>query len=242
MKEIDILLVDDDPFFGELIVKYLVNEGFIVESAKDGEDMRQKLTQVKARLILLDLNLPDSRGLELAKELRSGSNIGIIILTGSDDNFDRILGLELGADDYVIKGTENRELAARIRSVLRRIDMDKKTGKSIDVGHRVASFAKLTLDCTAHKLTDENGEIISLTSHEYALLTYFVENPNRVLSRDQLMQKLSGRDWYPNDRSIDTLIVKLRKKIEKDPKNPSLIKTMRGSGYIFTCQVDLQKT
>lgn len=238
MDEVDILIVDDDESLRRQLIRYLGSEGYSVVGAENGASMREKLAEVTPVLIVLDLHLPDSHGLVLAREIRSESDIGIIILTGSDDDFDEIAGLELGADDYINKPVEKRMLLARIRSVLRRVEL-KANSPSTDP-NKVATFSHLKLDFTAHQLTDEQSNEIKLTSQEYLMLVGFVEHANQVLSRDQLMDHMSGRDWVPSDRSIDVLVAKLRKKIEPDPSNPMLIKTIRGAGYIFTARVEMK--
>ena len=186
-------------------------------------------------LVILDLNMPGEHGLELARTLRQDSEIGIIIVTGSGDKVDEIVGLEGGADDYLTKPVEERELLARVRSVLRRVMSDSAAPDTSDKS--VAKFSDLILDFTAHELKSTAGEEIILTSYEFQLLATLVKNPNRVLSRDQIMDNITGRDWVSNDRSVDVLMGKLRKKIEEDPRNPALIKTIRGAGYKFTARV-----
>lgn len=238
MDKVDILIVDDDDSLRRQLIRYLSNEGYSVVGAESGDSMHNKLSEFSPSLILLDLHLPDSHGLTLARELRSESDIGIIILTGSEDDFDEIVGLELGADDYINKPVEKRMLLARIRSVLRRIEL-KADSPSTDP-NKIATFSHFKLDFTAHQLTDDQSNEIRLTSQEYKLLVNLVENANRVLSRDQLMDHISGRDWVPSDRSIDVLVAKIRKKIEPDASNPVLIKTVKGAGYIFTARVDMR--
>ena len=237
MEQADILVVDDDYSLRRQLTRYLSKEGYKVVEADSGKTMRQALDQYQPNLVLLDLRLPDTHGLELAREVRADPDIGIIILTGSQDEIDKIVGLELGADDYLNKPVDLRELLARIRSVMRRVDLKSLT--STRNTNKVASFAGYSLDFTAHLLLNCNAEEIKLTSHEYQLLVVLLENVNRVLSRDQLMAHISGRDWLASDRSIDILIGKVRKKIEKDSSNPVLIKTVRGTGYIFTSPVEI---
>ncbi len=234
-EKVDILVVDDDDTLRSKVVRYLSQEGYSVIDAASGEAMRSQLTDYKPSLVVLDLHLPDAHGLDLAKELREDPVIGIIIVTGSDDDFDKVVGLELGADDYLNKPADPRELLARIRSVLRRVELESQVS-SADDDDTVTSFAHLRLDRTAHRLTDEEGNEIRLTSHEYQMFEHLIDNPNRVLSRDQLMNHISGRDWDPSDRSVDTLIAKVRKKVERNPSRPTLIQTVRGTGYMFTAR------
>jgi DNA-binding response OmpR family regulator len=178
--------------------------------------------------------LPDEDGFTLARELRAGSNIGIVMLTGKTDTVDKIVGLEIGADDYVTKPFDERELLARVRSVLRRISDDAAQKQH---GGSIARFAGWTMDLAAYELTSPAGEQIHLTNHEFQLLSALVRHGHRVLSRDAILELVAGRDWDPEDRSVDVLVGKLRKKLESDPRDPKLIKTVRGAGYILTAKV-----
>jgi two-component system phosphate regulon response regulator OmpR len=230
-----ILLVDDDPRLVRLLAQYLGREGYRVATAANGREMREQMADSQPDLVLLDLGLPGEDGLALTREIRVRSAIPIIILTGKAHTVDKVVGLELGADDYVTKPFDERELLARVRSVLRRAQAGGEA--SAPALGRVAQFCGWQLDLTAQELTSPEGERVHLTSHEYQLLEAFVTRPHRVLSRDTLMDLVAGRDWSPMDRSIDVLIAKLRKKIERTPEQPSLIKTIRGAGYKFTGQV-----
>lgn len=236
--EVEILCVDDDPGIRRALSRYLSSVGYQVDTVGSGEEMRQYLKNKQPDLILLDLELPDSNGLELAKELRKETGAGIIILTGSEEQIDKIIGLEVGADDFMQKPFDERELLARIHSVLRRTGQIAKTQSN---DNTIARFGNWTVDLTAHTVSDQYAEEVVLTSHEFQLLTILIHNANKVLSRDQIMDKMSGRDWIPSDRSIDVLVSKLRKKIESDHTQPSLIKTIRGSGYILTSKVEFSQ-
>ena len=188
-------------------------------------------------IIILDLQLPGKHGLELAREIRKDSEIGIIILTGTGDKYDEIVGLEGGADDYLVKPVDERELLARVRALLRRLE---SASGSIDKKDKsIAKFSDWTMDFNAYELISPTGESVGVTSYEFQILATLVQNSNRVLSRNQIMENLTGRDreWMADDRGVDVLIGKLRKKIEEDPKNPTLIKTIRGVGYKFTARV-----
>jgi len=234
-QDANILVVDDDVVICNLLKRYLSSAGYRVNTASNGEEMYRCVKLQSPDLIILDLKMPGKHGLELARDLRKVSDVGIIILTGSDEDVDKIVGLEGGADDYISKPFDERELLARVRTLLRRImqpsDVAKSENKSI------ANFSDWTLDLTAHELRSSAGEEIRLTSYEFQLLATLVKSPNRVLSRNQIMESITGRDWVPSDRSVDVLIGKLRKKIETDPHNPIFIKTIRGAGYKFTARV-----
>ena len=230
-----ILVVDDDPRLCRALARYFGQEGYSVRTANSGQEMRQVLSADRPDLVILDLMLPDEDGFSLARELRATSGIPVLILTGKSDTVDKVVGLELGADDYVTKPFNQRELLARVRSVLRRASRDDRPQPG-EPGF-VACFAGWKLDLNAYDLTSSSGEPVSLTSHEFALLTAFVRRGNRVLTRDAILELVAGRDWSPDDRSVDVLVGKLRKKIETDPRSPRLIKTVRGIGYKFTAPV-----
>jgi DNA-binding response OmpR family regulator len=229
-----ILVVDDDPRILRLVSHYLRREGYSVHTATSAREAREQLSRLPPDLIILDIGLPGEDGFTFARDIRSQTNIPIIMLTGRSETVDKVVGLELGADDYITKPFEERELLARIRSLLRRYQASppasSKTGG-------IARFADWRLDLTRHELFTATGENVYLTSHEFRLLQAFVLRPNRVLSRDQLMDQIAGRDWNPLDRSIDVLIAKLRKKIEPNPAQPTLIKAIRGEGYKLTTEV-----
>jgi DNA-binding response OmpR family regulator len=225
-----ILVVDDDPDLRWMVEKYLSKHDFEVTLAEDGEKMRAALERQQFDLAILDINLPGEDGLSLARYLRSNYRIGIIMLSAAAEVFDRIVGLEMGADDYVTKPFEPRELLARVKSVLRRFQ--EAAERAPESRSRVA-FGEFTLDLDAHQLLDKDGEAVSLTSMEFDLLKAFAENPDKVLNRDQLLSLSHNRDWDPFDRSIDIRITRLRRKIEVEPSRPQVIKTVRGAGYIF---------
>ena len=240
-REAQILIVDDDPRVRDMLNRYFIGEGFQVSLAEDAKGMRRQIADASYDAILLDLGLPGEDGLVLARELRSNSNVPIIMITGKTDMVDRVVGLEMGADDYITKPFHLREVLARVRSVLRRAAPDKRptenTFSSAETGGRFR-FAGWQFDVVKRKLLSPDGYSVELTTGEFDLLSAFVERPNRALNRDQLMDLARGRDWSPFDRSMDTQIGRLRKKIEQDPKRPELIKTVRGLGYIFTPKVE----
>lgn len=234
-----ILVVDDDPRIIRLVGQYLRQEDYQVETATNGREMRNRIAIHRPDLVILDLGMPGEDGLTLTREIRSSSDIPIIILTGKTHTVDKVVGLELGADDYITKPFDERELLARVRSVLRRY-RPLPVEAATPLNGAVACFADWKLDLTGHELTSPEGENVHLTSHEFLLLEAFITHPNRTLSRDTLMDLIAGRDWNPLDRSIDVLIAKLRKKLEKDPQQPEIIKTIRGQGYKFTVQIELR--
>lgn len=240
-KSVHILVVDDDARICNLLVRYLGKEGYKMSAVNSGAEMHRFLERETPDLVILDLILPDVDGLDLARELRSVPGTGVIMLTAKADTVEKIIGLETGADDYIAKPFDNRELLARVRSVLRRIKSHQNAPEvNLHSGH-IAHFADWVFDLTAYELTSPKGEPVTLTSYEYKLLSALVLSSNRVLKRDHLMDLIAEREWNPDDRSIDVLIGKLRKKLERDPQDPVLIKTMRGTGYKFTAQVVLKK-
>ena len=231
-----ILIVDDDAEIRDLLSRFLSKHDFRVTTAKDGREMRQALDDWSFDLVVLDLMMPGEDGLSLCRGIRGSSSIPIIMLTAMGEDVDRIIGLEVGADDYMAKPFNPRELAARIKAVLRRSN-GVSTGESSDDRANKLAFSDFQLDPSTRSLT-RNGSDISLTAGEYDLLIAFVDHPRRVLNRDQLLDMARGRAAVPFDRSIDVQVGRLRRKIEEDPKNPSLIKTVRGGGYMFTPEVN----
>ena len=228
-----LLIVEDEDDIVALIERYFRNNGFRVTAARDGAVMREALARQVIDVVLLDIGLPQEDGLELCRYLRSQWNGAIVMVTGRGDSVDRVVGLELGADDYVTKPFELRELLARVRSVLRRVRAPQPaalSGTSIE-------FSGFVLDLRRRALADPAGIEVALTTGEFDLLKVLVEHADRVLTRDQIMGYLHGRDAGPFDRSIDVQVGRLRRKLETDPSRPQLIKSIRGSGYIFTSQV-----
>jgi two-component system OmpR family response regulator len=232
-----ILVVDDEQEICDLVRDYLAGEGFRVTTALDGAAFREEMARGPVDLVILDLVLPGEDGLQLARELRSQSDIGIIILTGRGEAVDRIIGLEMGADDYLPKPFHLRELLARVRSVLRRASARAAERPGQAQRTRVR-FADWLFDLTSRALTAPDGSEVRLTSGEFELLAAFATHSNEVLSRDQLLDLARGREAGPFDRTIDVQVGRLRRKIEDDPKNPTLIKTVRAGGYIFTPTVE----
>ena len=234
-----ILVVEDDPFVQKTLRSYLESEGFRVTTVSDGKGMRASFDKDPADLVIMDLRLPGEDGFHLTRELRDQSSVGIIILTAKQEVVDRVVGLEIGADDYVTKPWDERELLARIRSVLRRVEENRAVRAIADKqGQTRITFDGWTLDLDQRNLNDANGDAVALTTSEYALLVTFVEHATRPLSRDFLLDAVYKRPWEPFDRSIDVLVTRLRRKIEDDPKNPQRVKTVRGTGYVFAVPVE----
>ena len=233
-----ILIVDDDPRLCRTLAHYFKHEGYTAHTATSGAEMRQRLAIERPDLVILDLILPDEDGFSLARELRANYDLPIIILTGKAETVDKVVGLEIGADDYVTKPFDERELLARIRSVLRRTAKSGHGGPEAPVS--VACFAGWRLDLYSYELTSPSGESVALTSHEFQLLDAFVQHRNRVLTREVILEQVADRNWSPDDRSVDVLVGKLRKKIEKNPQHPKLIETIRGIGYKLKATVSFE--
>jgi DNA-binding response OmpR family regulator len=230
-----ILIVEDDAKVRLLLRRCFEGEGYRVTEAGSGEEAVSRLSAGSFDLVTLDLNLPDGDGLAVGREIRARSEVPIIMVTGKGDTIDRVVGLELGADDYIAKPFHVREVLARVRAVLRRTGGRPPTEAAVK-DERLA-FEGWLLDVAKRELTSPSGEGCELTTSEFDLLKAFATHPKRVLSRDQIMDLLRGHDWNPVDRSIDNLVVRLRRKIEADPDRPRLIKTVRGAGYTFAADV-----
>jgi len=232
-----LLVVDDDRELRELVSRFLSKHQFDVDAACDSAQAQDKLKRKHYDLIILDIMMPGEDGLSLCRRLRSRLDIPVIMLTAIGDDTDRIVGLEMGADDYLTKPFNPRELLARIKAVLRRTRRNgENEGDNHPAGQRWR-FEQWRLDSSRRELTDDTGEPVDLTAGEYELLMVFLMHPQRVLNRDQLLEQTKGRSAAPFDRSIDVQLSRLRRKIESDPKNPKLIKTVRGGGYMFTAKV-----
>ncbi len=227
-----ILIVDDDAEIRSLLKTYLQQNQYRVNSAADGREMFQLLQQQIYDLIVLDLMMPGDDGLTLCRKLRAQSNIPIIMLTAKGDEMDRIIGLEMGADDYLPKPFNPRELLARIKTVLRRTSADQQQADSAGF-----HFNGWQLNTVNHQLTTPDGEVVAISHSEYSLLKIFLENAGRILSRDQLLDLTKGRSAGPFDRAIDVQVGRLRKQLNDTASEPSMIKTARGEGYIFIADV-----
>ena len=222
-----ILIVDDEPDIRESLSDHLSRLGFEPATAASAKEARDHLAQSEADLVVLDIMMPGEDGLSLCRSLRATSNIPVILLTALADETDRIVGLEIGADDYLTKPFSPRELVARIKAVLRRALTD-----TADAGQdMVLHFGKWTLDPDQAELHRKDGVIVPLSTGELSILKVFLSNPGATLSRDDIMEQSRGRETLPFERTIDNMISRLRRKVEDDPKNPRLIKTVRGGGY-----------
>jgi two-component system OmpR family response regulator len=228
-----ILVVDDDREIRDLLNRFLVKHGLRVSTARDGTEMTRILDGAAIDLVVLDLMLPGEDGLSLCRKLRATTSLPVIMLTAMGEDTDRIVGLEMGADDYLPKPFNPRELLARIKAVLRRVQSLPASGPKGDT----AKFDGWILDLGSRRLTSPQGEEVELSTGEYDLLLAFATHPRRVLSRDQLLDLARGRTAAPFDRSVDIQVMRLRRKIEVDPKEPRLIKTVRGGGYMFAAEV-----
>lgn len=221
-----VLVVDDDPALRDMLVAYLRGQGFAPEAVEDGAAMDAALRRAPPDLLLLDLMLPGEDGLSLTRRLRAHSALPIIMLSARGEDVDRIVGLELGADDYLAKPFNPRELVARMRAVLRR------RASPVDVATDAIVFGPFRLDLASHTLT-RDGEAVPLTTAEFTLLSVFARHPGRVLSRDRLVTLVQDEERLPFDRAIDVRVARLRKKIEPDPDNPQYLRTVWGAGYLF---------
>lgn len=240
-----IIVVDDDPQVRQLLRRCLETDNYRVLEAESGEALDRHLRESEVDLITLDLTLGTEDGLTIASRLRAGSDVPIIIVTGKGDVIDKVVGLEMGADDYISKPFHVREVLARVRSVLRRsVGRRSRPSRAASAalpadGDEAYRFNGWIAHPTRFELTDAEGTHHALTTSDFNLLMIFLRSPRRVLSRDQIMDHLNGPKWTPYDRTIDNQVARLRKKIEPDPANPSIIKTVRGVGYTLTCDVEI---
>ena len=237
-----LLVVDDDPSVRSMLREYLEGHGFTVGEAGSGAQMREQIEQELPDAVLLDIRLPGEDGLVLARYLREHYEVGIIMVTASGDVVDRVVGLELGADDYIAKPFDLRELLARLKSVLRRLQAKPSPegksqaaqGQADQPQQERQRFGRCEIDVRSRRMFEVGGEEVTITAMEFDLLKTFLANPNRVLTRDQLLLQTRNREWEPFDRSIDIRIGRLRRKVEPDPSGePRCIKTVRSAGYMF---------
>ena len=226
-----ILIVEDEPVTRAKLQGYFEAEGYQVTAVGTAAAMHEVLDVEDIHLVLLDINLPDSNGLSLTRELRSHSTMGIILVTGKTDDVDKIVGLEVGADDYVTKPFNPRELLARVRNILSRINAANNVANTSSTSYK---FDGITFDVQKRQLFDRQETSVKLTRAEFELLMVFMEHPDQVLNRDRLMNKVTHRSWDPSDRTIDVLVMRLRKKLERNYKLPMLLTTVHGEGYMFS--------
>ena len=230
-----LIVVDDEPDLRAMLAEYLGKYGFAVRTASGGRELDTWLADESPDLLILDVNMPDEDGFSIARRIRAQSSVPILMLTAAGDVIDRVVGLELGADDYITKPFDLRELRARIQAILRRVTAPPPPQpvqpEPLPASH--VRFGPLLLDLDARRLLQQDGTELEITAMEFDLLAAFAQNPNRVLSRDRLLDLAHNRDWEPFDRSIDVRIARIRRKVESDPAKPQVIKTVRGAGYIF---------
>lgn len=236
----NILVVDDDPTVRNFLERYLMKQGYGVSTAVDGREMRARMAEGKVDLVIMDLMLPDEDGLSLTRTLRATSNVPIIMVTAREDTVDRVIGLEVGADDYLPKPFDSRELLARIRSVMRRSAQaaPAPAPAAPPDAPEVARFAGWTLNMSLRRLSSATQEPVSLTAAEFDLLRAFVEHPRKPLTRNQLLDFARGRETFLTDRTVDVHVMRLRRKLEADPRTPQLIITVHGTGYMFAPTVE----
>ena len=229
-EDAHIVVVDDDPAVRETVHEYLVRQGFAASQVENGAALRALMAERPVDLAILDINMPGESGLTIARELRGNGKLGIILLTASSDDVDKIVGLEVGADDYITKPFNPRELLARVRAVLRRATSGEAQPATMG---REVRMGRCMLNLDRHRLFEAAGAEVPITAMEFDLRNAFASNPNRVLSRDRLLDLAHNKEMEAFDRSIDTRVARLRGKIEVDPATPQVIKTVRGAGYIF---------
>jgi len=241
MEHVDhILVVDDDREIRQMVADYLRRNGLRASEAADGREMRAVLDTHAIDLIVMDVMMPGEDGLTLTRNLRAGKHraIPVVMLTAREDQTDRIIGLEMGADDYVTKPFAARELLARIKAVIRRTRM-LPPNLQVTEAAQLLGFGRWRLDTTARHLLDPDGTVVALSGAEFRLLRVFLDHPNRVLSRDQLLNLTQGRDAELFDRSIDLLVSRLRQRLQDDAREQSYIKTVRSEGYVFSAPVTI---
>ncbi len=235
MEAAHIVVCDDEPDIRDIVAEYLERHGYAVTPVDGGPALRELANARHIDAIILDIRMPGEDGLSLARYLRERSDVAIIMLTGSADTIDRVVGLEMGADDYIAKPVDLRELLARLKAVLRRTSGRARSDETVGTpGTQAIKFGRCSFDREAHKLFDEGGVEIAITAMEFQLLKVFADHRGRVLNRDQLLELAHDRGWDPFDRSIDIRISRLRKKIEIDPSKPEVIRTIRGVGYLYS--------
>ncbi|MCV6612049.1 MAG: response regulator transcription factor [Amphritea sp.] len=229
-----ILVVDDEELTRQVLSSYFEEEGYNVRVAETAEQAEGILSSEPIDVILLDIRLPGKDGLTLTRELRVHSEVGIILVTGRQDDVDRLIGLECGADEYVTKPFNPREILARTKNLVRRVRHSTQTKPTNALPHTFRSFERWRLNMDRRQLIDENQQTVQLTEGEFQLLNTLMQNSGRVMTRDQILEQIRNREWVPSDRTVDVLIGRLRKKLGDDPANPKTILTVHGAGYLFT--------
>ncbi len=228
-----ILVVEDEPITREQLVSYFEEEGFRVTALGSGEEVISTINSAQITLVLLDIRLPGKDGLTLTREIRATSDIGIILVTSKQEQIDRILGLESGADDYVTKPFDPRELLSRSKNLIRRVHIEQSQRKK----NHIRTFDDWRLDLNKRELTSPDGTVEQLSAGEYQLLLAFMEKAGEVMNRDQLMLRIRNREWFPDDRYIDVLVGQLRKKLGERASSAQIIATIHGTGYLFTPEI-----
>jgi two-component system phosphate regulon response regulator OmpR len=231
MSHAHIVVVDDEPDLRDMVGEYLIKQGYAVSEAAGGEALWALLAERPVDLAILDINMPGEDGLSIARQLRRRGPVGIIMLTANSDTVDRVVGLEVGADDYLTKPFDLRELLARVRAVLRRAAAPTEAPPAT-MGREIR-FGRCVLNMDTRRLYAADGAEVAITAMEFDLLRVFAEHPTRVLTRDRILELAHSREMDGFDRSVDSRIVRLRRKIEEDPATPQVIKTVRGAGYVF---------
>ncbi len=228
-----VLIVEDDAVTRTRMAAYFESENYRVSQSEDGDGMHRLVAESTVDVVLLDINLPGKDGLQLARELSEKTDVGIILVTSRNDEIDRIVGLEIGADDYVAKPFNPRELLARVKNLIRR----KQSDQSRHEKQRSRSFSGWTVDLSRRCLSSDTVENLPLTRGEFELLVTFLDHPGKTLHREWLMEKVTHRVWSPNERTIDVLVLRLRNKLEEDSHSPKIILTVHGEGYLFASEV-----
>ncbi|WP_424968350.1 response regulator [Dinoroseobacter sp. S375] len=228
-----ILICDDEDNLRRMLSDHLTDCGYEVLQAANADELQATLRQVQPALVLLDVRMPGKDGLTALREIRETSQVAVMMLTAAGEVVDKVLGLEFGADDYLVKPVDLRELQARVKSVLRRKQLGRAQKASAPQGGGTVPFGTCQLDLDGARLFDRNGEEIAITTMEFSLLRVFAQNRGRVLNRDQLLDQAHDRSWEPYDRSIDLRISRIRRKVERNPSKPEVIRTVRGLGYVF---------